>query len=88
MVVIQGVGVGQMSGKRGTVRFIWKQWSFLVSNEVNDNGGFVCIRSRLCRVRGGGADGPGGSNLDLARSILGGTPKGTPGGSTVGGGYG
>eukprot|EP00966_Prymnesium_polylepis_P277926 6421401-Prymnesium_polylepis.1 len=40
------VNEGQHNGKNGTVKHIFKAYIFIHSQEIKDNTGVVCVRSR------------------------------------------
>lgn len=44
---------GPLKGKSGTVRYIMRGFLFIQAREIVENGGYVCVQGRQCRVRGG-----------------------------------
>lgn len=44
---------GKLNGSSGTVKHIAKGCLFLVSKHVSENGGYICVNARSCKVRGG-----------------------------------
>ncbi|KAK9811747.1 hypothetical protein WJX72_009461 [[Myrmecia] bisecta] len=52
---IVNVEEGILKGKSATVKHIMRGSLFLQTREIPEHGGFVCVRARICRVRGGKA---------------------------------
>ena len=51
--IVEVTAEGELNGSSGTVKEIAKGCLFLQSKHVIENGGYVCVNARFCRVRGG-----------------------------------
>lgn len=64
---------GPLKGRSGTVKHIMRGFLFIQSRDIQENGGFVCVQARHCKVRGGkrlpGVVGPGGLLATPARTL-------------------